>query len=367
MNRSTLTRLVSGVVAFGCLLGVALTPRGALAQGAEWDALVAAANKEGALVISAPQGRDWRVQILEFQKAYPSIKMEVTPMASRDFWPRFSKERDVGQILWDLRVGGMDAPGYAFKKAGALEPVKPLLMLPEVTDSSKWLGGMDMSWLDKEKQFFFAFIAYETASASYNKKFVATPEEQSVKGLLLPKFKGKISMADPRGGASLNALSAILQVYGEDFTRKLLGDQQPVITKEPRQQMDWLAAGRYPIAFGIPKATFLEYGNRGVKLDDYVELKELKVWTPGVGGITVMKGAPHPNATKLFINWLLKRDTQEKLTKELKLNSRRTDVESFDPELKLDPAYLASYIGSQNEEIQDYQARVVSILQELGK
>ena len=54
------------------------------------------------------------------------------------------------------------------------------------------------------------------------------------------------------------------QSFGEDFVRKLLIDQQPVISKEPRQQMDWLTSGRYPIAFGIPKATFLEYGERGV-------------------------------------------------------------------------------------------------------
>ncbi|NDA46400.1 MAG: extracellular solute-binding protein [Alphaproteobacteria bacterium] len=356
-----------------CLASV-ISLSAAYAQGASkesqvpgWDALVAAANKEGALVISGPQGRDWRVQLMEFQKDYPGIKLEVTPMASRDFWPRFSKERDVGQILWDLRVGGLDAPGYAFKKAGALDPIKPLLMLPEVVDSSKWLGGIQNSYLDKEKEYFFAFIAYETASASYNRKFASTPEDQSVKGLLQPKFKGKISMADPRGGASLNALSAIYQVYGEEFIRKLLVDQQPVITKEPRQQMDWIASGRNPIAFGIPKATFLEYGQRGVKLDDFVEMKELKVWTPGVGALTLMKGAPHPNAAKLFVNWLLKQETQEKLTLALKLNSRRTDVKAHDPELEVDAQNLAAYIGSQNEEIQDYQSKVVAILQEIGK
>ena len=313
----------------------------AYAQGAAkdsqipgWDGLVAAANKEGALVISGPQGRDWRVQLMEFQKDYPGIKLEVTPMASRDFWPRFSKERDVGQILWDLRVGGLDAPGYAFKKAGALDPIKPLLMLPEVVDSTKWLGGIQNSYLDKEKEYFFAFIAYETASASYNRKFASTPEDQSVKGLLQPKFKGKISMADPRGGASLNALSAIYQVYGEEFIRKLLVDQQPVITKEPRQQMDWIASGRNPIAFGT---------------------------------VTLMKGAPHPNAAKLFVNWLLKQETQEKLTLALKLNSRRTDVKAHDPDLEVDAQNLAAYIGSQNEEIQDYQSKVVAILQEIGK
>jgi len=36
---------------------------------------------------------------MEFQKAYPKIKISVTPAASRDFWPRVIKEREVGQNL----------------------------------------------------------------------------------------------------------------------------------------------------------------------------------------------------------------------------------------------------------------------------
>ena len=215
--------------------------------------------------------------------------------------------------------------------------------------------------------FFFAFIAYETPSAFYNRRFVTEAADQSIRGLLQPKFKAKISMADPRGGASLNSLSAILQTFGEDFVRKLLVDQQPVISKEPRQQMDWLTSGRYPIAFGIPKATFLEYGERGVKLDDFLPLKELSVWTPGVGALTMLKGAPHPNATKVFVNWLLQKDTQEKLTSALKLNSRRLDVTPHDPEEQVDPAKLGTYIGSQVEEIQAHESQIVSILQEIGK
>src|SRR5215475_13622050 len=55
---------------------------------ADWDATIAAAKKEGALVLSVPSGRAWRDALAKFQEAYPDIKTEMTPVASRDFWPR---------------------------------------------------------------------------------------------------------------------------------------------------------------------------------------------------------------------------------------------------------------------------------------
>src|SRR5262249_49747253 len=67
---------------------------------ARWDGIVAAAEKEGELNVSGPSGKIWRDELMAFQKAYPKIKLHVTPAASRDFWPRVLKEREIGQHLW---------------------------------------------------------------------------------------------------------------------------------------------------------------------------------------------------------------------------------------------------------------------------
>ena len=66
---------------------------------ARWDRVLAAAEKEGALNVSVPSGTQWRTELMEFQKAYPKIKTSMTPAASRDFWPRILKEREIGQHL----------------------------------------------------------------------------------------------------------------------------------------------------------------------------------------------------------------------------------------------------------------------------
>src|SRR4051812_15163918 len=61
---------------------------------ARWDAVVAAAKKEGAINISGPSGKVWTPALAEFGKAYPEIKVSVTTFSGRDFWSRFTKERE---------------------------------------------------------------------------------------------------------------------------------------------------------------------------------------------------------------------------------------------------------------------------------
>jgi hypothetical protein len=62
----------------------------------DWDATIAAAKAEGGLAVAAPTGREWREQLLAFGKLYPEIRLDITPFASRDFWPRYLKEREAG-------------------------------------------------------------------------------------------------------------------------------------------------------------------------------------------------------------------------------------------------------------------------------
>ncbi len=347
-----------------CLLSLFLAAPAA-AEGAswqrDWNATVAAANQEGALVVSAPSGRDWRDALMEFEKAYPLIKLDMTPAASRDFWPRIVKEHEAGQYLWDLRIGGVDAPSYDLKNKGELAPVRPLLVLPEVVDDKAWAAGLDGLFLDKEKQYFPAFVAYESQSVYYNKAKIADGAALTIESLDDPKWAGKISMADPRGGAALNTLTVIDKLYGDEQIKKLMNNQ-PVITSEPRQQMDWLASGRYPIAFGMPSITLVEYAQRGAAVDDFAKVPGLKIWSPGVGAIQLLVKQPHPNAAKVFINWLLTRDVQAKLMQAVRLDSQRVDVPPGDPATALAAGAMSQYICTQSEDLEPFEQHVVVLL-----
>lgn len=333
---------------------------------ADWDRTVAAAKKEGVLIISAPSGRLWRDFIdSTWKKTYPEIELKMTPAASREFWPRIVKEQEVGQFLWDLRVGGPDNLSYNLKRQGFILPIRELLVLPDVLGDEKWWGGMDGLFLDKEKKYFLGFVLHDQTIANYNKKFVKDPDGLDFKDLINPEWKGKISMADPRGGSPLTGASVLLKTYGEDFVRKLYRDQAPVVSKEPRLQIQWMMSGRYPVAFGVPTAAWVDYESRGVSIDDVVKIKGTYSWSQGVGGIQLIKGAPHPNAAKVFINWILQDEIQRPLMKTTQLNSRRKGVPSGDPEGAIDTDKLDQYVGGQTEEMRDYQDRMTKIFNKI--
>ena len=332
---------------------------------ARWDKTVASAKKEGEIVISGPSGRGWRDYLMEFQKAYPEITVKITPSAGRSFWPRVMKEYEVGQYLWDLRIGGTDNLSFKLKGQGYLDSVRDELILPEVTDESKWYGGMNTVFVDKEKKYYLAFVFYEQTIAQYNKKFI--PQDLTFADLLDPKFSGKISIAEPQGGSALSGTSVLYRVYGEDYIRKLVVDQKLVVTKEPRQQMQWMTTGRYPITFGLPTAAIVEYSARGVSQDDIAPIKGPRAYSHGVGAISLPAKRPHPNAATVFINWLVTKDVQTGLMQAVKLNSRRNDVPLGDPDSAIDFAHFSDYYGSQAEEMQDDQDKTAEIYRQLIK
>ena len=44
--------------------------------------------------------------------------------------------------------------------------------------------------------------------------------------------------------------------------------------------------------------------------------------------VGIIKGAPHPNAARLFFNWLLSREGQEVFTRGMGVGSRRFDIDT---------------------------------------
>lgn len=328
---------------------------------AEWNKTVAAAKAEGELILSVPSGREWREEIMKFQKAYPEIKVNATPFASRDFWPRLVKEREVGKYLWDLRVGGTDTNSYQLKDQGQMATVRDQFILPEVTDDKNWLGGWDAAFLDKEKKYFPSFCAYESPLGHFNKKFVAAAELPDFKSLLDPKWKGKIVMADPRGGSTIVSMGVVYKEFGADFIRDLMTKQEPVIVKDPRQQMDLFLSGRYPVAIGLPNAIAVQYKQRGMQFD-MEQIAGLPIWSVGVCGLQMPTNVPHPNATKVFINWILTKDVQSSIMKAVELNSRRVDVPLGEPDKALKRDMLGQYLGSQTEDVQPYQQKASDLL-----
>ncbi|HLB29331.1 MAG TPA: hypothetical protein VJM69_04270, partial [Dehalococcoidia bacterium] len=72
----------------------------------EWEQVLAAARKEGKVVVAGPTGADERKALTEpFEKKY-AISVEYLGKTSAEFTTRILAEREAGQYLWDVFVGG---------------------------------------------------------------------------------------------------------------------------------------------------------------------------------------------------------------------------------------------------------------------
>ncbi len=199
-------------------------------------------------------------------------------------------------------------------------------MLPEVKDPKNWWGGH--MWIDKAKKYIYGFQAYTYANIWYNTKLLKPEEIRSYDDLLDPKWKGKIGILDPRyPGAGDATFSYLLMVKGEEYIRKLAG-QDLLVDRNQRQLAEATARGKITLVLGITEYTFKPLMKAGLPVEPLPTPREGTYTTGGSGHLTIIKEPPHPNATKVFVNWLLAKEGQEIFSKAMGQGSRRLDVDS---------------------------------------
>ena len=331
---------------------------------AGWEKIVVAATQEGKVLVSGPTRETWRKVLLSFEEDFPDIKVEYVGANSRDFWPRVFREREFGQFLWDLRVGGPDPEVYEAKDKGILDPVRPLLVLPEVADPKNWVGGFDRMFFDKEKKYVVGFANFISFMVYVNRDVIPETELGSIQDLTNPRWRGKIAIQDPRGGSGLNSLEVFLKIYGEEDLKDLLMSQDVVVTNDIRQQAEWVIRGRYPIGIGLVPDAFLVFEEQGLRFHVQVLKDSGNSISTGTAGIQLLNRAPHPNATKVYINWLLTKKIQSRMAAATKQNSRRVDVPAADPGALPDSKRMDSYILSQAEELLPVRRRAQQLAKE---
>ena len=156
----------------------------------DWEKTLQAAKKEGQLVLYG--SADYEKLFAEFNKKYPEIKIVGVFGRGADVAKRFMAERRAEKYLADLYVNGQTTGYNVFYKAKALDPIPPLLVLPEVTDTSKWRQGKD-HYVDPEGQYLLNINGETRIVVGYNTKLVNPAEIKSYWDLHNPSCKGKIS------------------------------------------------------------------------------------------------------------------------------------------------------------------------------
>jgi len=278
----------------------------------EWEKTVKAAEDEGALVIYMTQAFEPVFREV-FQKKFPRIKVTLVTGRGPDLSQRVMSERRAERFAVDLYVSGNISPLTVFHKAKILEPVKPLLLLPEVLDTSAWYEGKH-HYDDPENRFIFVFEGTpRSGEITYNTKLVNPTEIKSYWDLLNPKWRGKIVSVDPLVSGPISAAHIFFYKQpdlGAEFLRRFHGDTEIAIVRSNEQMLDWLSAGKY--AFGIGARDVDNAMLQGLPLSQFLpaSLKEGSSVTAYNGTLSYFNRAPHPNAAKVAANWLLSREGQ---------------------------------------------------------
>ena len=202
---------------------------------------MAAAKQEGRVVVVGVPGEAYREVLTAFQRTYPGIQVEYNGLSGRDLVSRILAERQADQYLWDVYLAGGDTAVTQLAPAGVLDPVKPALIRPELLDDNLWLNGFDWGFQDAARQRVFGFAAYLHRAIYVNRDLVPESEFSRVSDLLDPRFKGKISFNEPReAGSGSSAGATVLLALGPDGLRQFYREQDVRITRDLRQQVEWL-------------------------------------------------------------------------------------------------------------------------------
>ena len=273
---------------------------------------------------------------------------------SQEFAVQAEKERAVGIYTVDVVLGGAAVMYPTIYGSGWLDPLAPLLTHPDSTDGSKWPSGK-LWWMDPEQEYVLRISNSVNNPVHVNTDYIRPGELTSWYDLLKPEYRGKIVMNDPIAQGGGHLLSTILYMkLGEDFVKRMLIDQHPLFLRDDRQQADQLARGSYPISLGLGLDEYQRMVDDGLPVAIVGNMKEVSGYlTANWALMGVMNNAPHPNAAKLFVNWITSKDGMERFTKLANTLPVRTDIDR-----SFYPSYLIPVPGQDYVDAYDYDFAV---------
>ncbi len=324
-HRRGLLRAARAAAAAGTAVLVLLGAAGALAplsamtmESPEWKALIAAAKTEGALSVAGYGSRSYAPVYKHFGEKY-GISMTIQYAGGREHATRILAERSGGIYAVDVGHVGANTVNRRLIPAGALTPIRPLLVLDEVTDPKNWYG--ERLWFtDPAQKYVFAHSAdfEQTFEFFINTKVVKPSDLAALKSphdLLLPKWRKKIVALSPMLGQSGNSYfryTLLPAPFGPEWMEKFIKGGNAVFVTNSRLIENGLAGGKYAFAI-FPHSPPLDRMER-----QGLPIKRVEQSFEGAPGIMtagaptqtvqVYDRAPHPNAAKLFVNWLLSRE-----------------------------------------------------------
>ncbi|HKY06999.1 MAG TPA: extracellular solute-binding protein [Candidatus Binatia bacterium] len=268
-----------------------------LAQGADVDpragSMIEGARKEGKMVFYTSVETEFaRALTSAFEAKYPFIKTDIFRSNHERIFSRLNTERKAGTFAADvLSVGEFET--YHMKKRGLLSPYKS----PQATVYPDGFKDPDGYWTD----FYDNLIV-----TAYNTTRVKRDElPKSYEDLLHPRWRRRMVLDKNEDRWFANMLHLMGEKKGMEFMQTLA--KQEVAIRSGRSLItQLLAAGEFDLQIVAYWYRPHLLKKQGAPVDWIAMEPALVALHP----ISIIERAPHPNAAKLFIDFVLSEEGQ---------------------------------------------------------
>jgi ABC-type Fe3+ transport system substrate-binding protein len=260
---------------------------------AEWEAVARAAKAEGKVVVYASTfGNATYKAITKAFEAKYGVTVETLDIRASEVYERVRVEQSSGRFIGDIVMEPRSVI-TVIERGGLMQPY---LGVPNIVNQRAGIGSDDLR-VPVYSQLYGILV---------NAAVGAADEPKTWHDLLDPKWKGKIILDDPRAiGNGFSLFNATYKGLGAEFQEKL-SQQSPVISRQVRGDERRIAQGEYPLYAPMNFSFFVEMKGLPVRFVFPTEGSPNADTT-----VVTLKGAPHMNAARLFINYLLDAESQK--------------------------------------------------------
>ena len=300
------------------------------------DAIIEGSKKEGALVVYTSMSVDQAQRILDVFKArYPFLKTTMFRAVGERLLTKIMTEAQAGKYDFDA-VQSAESQAYFLKKKNLLQKY----VSPETKNIQK-------PFFDPEG--YWAAVYIMPNVIAYNTRMVKRNEvPKTDEDLLNPKWKSKMGMDHTKPEWFAWKLKRMGEEKGLAYMKKL-GAQEFRLYAGLSVVTNLLAAGEFPLVLNTYLHNVEDIKRKGAPVDWIVQDPVFTKFQPlGIGS-----KAQHPNAAKLFTDFMLSEEGQKVIASFGRVPTRRgvtTNVQGLD---KLN--YVIDNIGAVDDFNKNYE------------
>lgn len=293
-------------------------------QDAAWQKVTEAAQKEGKLVLySFSFTGDMGIQLAAAFKQKYGISMDIVTGPGAQMIERIKVEQRTNQIMADVMEGSninaslsqQDGLSENYGELPVLKE-KDVFLIPPDTDPAHHV------------LYYSPLLMGPWINPNLVKKDEAP---RSWRQLIEPRWQGKMVMSDPDITPSPNVFFVMLKRYMgfDDKYFAELGKQKLILVPTATQAPLVLGRGEAQLLIFSPALNVVPLLLEKAPVLP-IDMEEGLIARSQA--VNILKNAPHPNASRLFLNWVLTNEGQTAQAKAKTVLPLRKDVPDFTPE-----------------------------------